>query len=75
MDRRDLLEGVASVMVVHDLTRYLFPQFFAFNTMQKILDRLIYPSMLRRYDHILTSSQSTRQDLMARFKVPGKRSP
>ena len=66
-------KGVASVMVVHDLTRYLFPQFFAFNTMQKILDRLIYPSMLRRYDHILTVSQSTRQDLMARFKVPGEK--
>jgi glycosyltransferase involved in cell wall biosynthesis len=66
-------EGVASVMVVHDLTRYLFPQFFAFNTMQKILDRLVYPSMLRRYDHILAVSRATRQDLMTRFKIPGEK--
>ena len=63
-------EGVASVMVVHDLTRYLFPHFFAFNAMQKILDRFVYPDMLRRYGHILTVSQSTRQDLMNLFKIP-----
>jgi len=63
-------KGVASVMVVHDLTRYFFPHFFAFNTVQKILDRLVYPAMLRRYGHLIAVSQSTRQDLMTLFKVP-----
>ncbi|MEW6184891.1 MAG: glycosyltransferase family 1 protein [Thermodesulfobacteriota bacterium] len=62
--------GTASVMVVHDLTRYLFPDFFAFNAMQKILDLLAYPAMLRRYDHIMTVSQATKQDLIARFRIP-----
>jgi glycosyltransferase involved in cell wall biosynthesis len=62
-------KGVASVMVVHDLTRYLFPRFFAFNAMQKILDRLAYPAMLRRYDHLLAVSEATRQDLMRLFKI------
>ncbi len=28
-------QGVASVMVIHDLTRYLFPDFFPFNPMQR----------------------------------------
>jgi glycosyltransferase involved in cell wall biosynthesis len=63
-------KGVASVMVVHDLTRFLFPEFFNFNVMQKVLDRFAYPAMLRRYDHLLTVSKTTRQDLMTLFKVP-----
>jgi glycosyltransferase involved in cell wall biosynthesis len=62
--------GVASVMVVHDLTKYLFPNFFPFNPVQKVLDLLAYPAMLRRYDHLLTVSKSTRQDLMTLFKIP-----
>jgi glycosyltransferase involved in cell wall biosynthesis len=62
-------KGVASVMVVHDLTRYLFPDFFAFNMMQKALDFLAYPAMLRRYDHLIAVSQATRQDLMRLFKI------
>ena len=62
--------GVASVMVVHDLVRRLYPHFFAFNPVQKLLDRLAYPAMLRRYDHILTVSESTRKDLMRLYKVP-----
>jgi len=61
--------GVASVMVVHDLTRYLFPHFFPFNPMQKVLDLLAYPAMLRRYDHILAVSEATRNDLITLFKV------
>jgi glycosyltransferase involved in cell wall biosynthesis len=66
-------KGVASVMVVHDLTRYLFPHFFAFNMMQKVLDLLAYPAMLRRYDHLLVVSQATRQDLMRLFKIEAKK--
>jgi glycosyltransferase involved in cell wall biosynthesis len=62
--------NVASVMVVPDLTRYLFPQFFSFNPVQKILDWLAYPAMLKRYDHIVTISQSTHKDLMTLFKIP-----
>lgn len=63
-------QGVNSVMVVHDLTRYLFPHFFPLNPMQKVLDLWAYPAMLRRYDHLITVSEATRKDLMARFKVP-----
>jgi glycosyltransferase involved in cell wall biosynthesis len=63
----------ASVMVVHDLTRYLFPQFFSFNPVQKILDRLAYPAMVKRYDHIVAVSDATRRDLMARFNLPGEK--
>jgi glycosyltransferase involved in cell wall biosynthesis len=62
-------KGVASVMVVHDLTKYLFPNFFPFNPVQKVLDLLVYPAMLRRYDHLITVSKTTRQDLMTLFKV------
>lgn len=62
--------GVASVMVVHDLTRYLFPHFFAFNAMQKVLDLLAYPAMLKRYDHLLAVSQATKEDLISRFHLP-----
>ncbi len=61
---------VASVMVVHDLTRYLFPRFFPFNPVQKVLDYLAYPAMLKRYDHILAVSECTCRDLTALFKVP-----
>lgn len=63
-------KGVASVMVVHDLTRYLFPHFFSFNPMQKVMDRLAYPAMVRRYDHLLAVSEATRKDLSSLFKVP-----
>jgi glycosyltransferase involved in cell wall biosynthesis len=66
-------EGVTSVMVVHDLTRFLFPDFFNFKVMHKVLDRFTYPAMLRRYDHLLTVSKTTRQDLMTLFKVPEKK--
>lgn len=62
-------KGVASVMVVHDLTKYLFPNFFPFNPVQKVLDLLVYPAMLRRYGHLITVSKTTRQDLMTLFKV------
>lgn len=66
-------QGVKSVMVVHDLTRYLFPKFFPYNPMQKVLDLLAYPAMVRRYDHLITVSETTRQDLMARFRVPAEK--
>ena len=66
-------QGVKSVMVVHDLTRYLFPHFFPFNPVQKILDLWAYPAMLRRYDRLITVSQATSQDLMNRFKIPEKK--
>ncbi len=66
-------QGVKSVMVVHDLTRYLFPHFFPFNPVQKILDFWAYPAMLRRYDRLITVSQATSQDLMNRFKIPEKK--
>jgi glycosyltransferase involved in cell wall biosynthesis len=62
-------KGVASVMVVHDLTRYLFPHFFPFNPVQKVLDRLAYPAMVGRYDHLLAVSEATRKDLTSLFKV------
>jgi glycosyltransferase involved in cell wall biosynthesis len=64
---------VASVMMVPDLTRYLFPHFFSFNPVQKMLDRFAYPAMLKRYDHIITISQSTQHDLMTLFKIPPKK--
>ena len=62
--------GVKGVMVVHDLVRYLFPQFFVFNLMQKMLDRWVYPRMLRNYDHLLAVSESTRNDLIRLFHIP-----
>jgi glycosyltransferase involved in cell wall biosynthesis len=66
-------QGVASVMVVHDLTHYLFPRFFSFNPVQKVLDRLAFPAMVGRYDHILAVSEATRNDLASLFKVPDER--
>ncbi len=63
-------KGVVSVMVVHDLTRYLFPHFFPFNPVQKVLDRLAYPAMVSRYDHLLAVSEATRKDLTTLFKAP-----
>lgn len=62
--------GVKAVMVVHDLVRYLFPKFFVFNLMQKALDRWAYPRMLRNYQHLITVSESTKQDLIRLFRVP-----
>ena len=62
--------GVKGVMVVHDLVRYLFPSFFVFNPVQKLLDRWAYPAMLRRYHHLITVSESTRDDLIRLFKIP-----
>jgi glycosyltransferase involved in cell wall biosynthesis len=63
-------QKVASVMMVPDLTRYLFPGFFSFNPVQKILDWFAYPAMLRRYNHILTISRTTQKDLMTLFNIP-----
>ena len=62
--------GVKGVMVVHDLVRYLFPRFFVFNPVQKLLDRWAYPAMLRNYHHLITVSESTRDDLIRLFQVP-----
>jgi glycosyltransferase involved in cell wall biosynthesis len=62
--------GVKGVMVVHDLVRYLFPDFFVFNLMQKMLDRWAYPRMLRNYQHLITVSESTKQDLIRLFHIP-----
>ncbi len=62
--------GAKGVMVVHDLVRYLFPRFFVFNLMQKALDRWAYPRMLRNYQHLITVSESTKQDLIRLFRVP-----
>jgi glycosyltransferase involved in cell wall biosynthesis len=63
--------GVKGVMVVHDLVRYLFPHFFVSNLMQKMLDRWAYPRMLRNYHHLITVSESTKQDLIRLFRIPG----
>ena len=65
--------GVKGVMVVHDLVRYLFPQFFVFNLMQKMLDRWAYPGMLRTYHHLVTVSESTKQDLIRLFRIPAEK--
>ena len=62
--------GVKGVMVVHDLVRYLFPHFFVFNPVQKLLDRWVYPAMLRNYHHLIAVSESTRDDLIRLFRVP-----
>jgi glycosyltransferase involved in cell wall biosynthesis len=64
---------VKGVMVVHDLVRYLFPRFFVFNLMQKALDRWAYPRMLRNYRHLITVSESTKQDLIRLFQIPAEK--
>lgn len=61
---------VASVMVVPDLIRYLFPHFFSLHPVQKLLDRFAYPAMLKRYDHLVTISRSTQKDLTTLFNIP-----
>ncbi|MBI5586572.1 MAG: glycosyltransferase family 4 protein, partial [Deltaproteobacteria bacterium] len=52
---------------------YLFPHFFVFNLMQKMLDRWAYPRMLRNYHHLITVSESTKQDLIRLFRIPGEK--
>ena len=60
-----------SVVTVHDLSHHVYPQFHPearVDYMQRML-----PSSLARADHVITVSESARQDLMAHMGVSGDR--
>jgi len=58
-----------SVLVVHDLAVYKFPQLFP----SKLINfdrRIVIPSSLRRAANIIAVSQSTKNDIAGLFKIP-----
>lgn len=60
-----------SVVTVHDLSHLVYPQFHPAARVDYMLRML--PRSLARADHVVTVSESARQDLMVRLGVPGER--
>lgn len=63
-----LPSSVKSVITVHDLVAFLFPE--NHNKKAVILEKLFLKKALKRSDHILCVSNNTKKDLMDIFKVP-----
>jgi len=68
----NLPKHIKRVTVLHDLTPILFPDYHTFSS--RILHRHLLPRVLRRADHVLTVSEHTRQDMVARFPFTEKKS-
>ena len=67
----NLPKHIRRVTVLHDLTPILLPDYHTFNG--RMIHRLL-PRVLRRTDHVLTVSEYTRRDMVARFPFTEKKS-
>ncbi|MDL1900166.1 glycosyltransferase family 4 protein [Anaerolineae bacterium CFX9] len=63
--------GRRHVISVHDLNFLLYPQFLTAESRRYYNDQIRFA--VRRADHILTISQSSKQDIMALLDVPGEK--
>jgi len=68
----NLPKNIRRVVVLHDLTPILFPDYHVLSS--RILHRYLLPPVLRRADHVITVSEHTRRDLVARFPFTEKKS-
>ena len=68
----NLPKQIHRVTVLHDLTPILFPDYHVLSS--RILHRHLLPHVLRRTDHIITVSEHTRRDIVARFPFVEKKS-
>lgn len=62
-----VLPGVKHIMLVHDLIPRIFPQYL--NNNRKRLYQQLTEEAIKKADYILTVSEKTRQDVVARLKV------
>lgn len=56
------VSGVRSVITVHDMAVFLYPETFTFK--KRVLQRSALPTLVRQADAILTPSEATRRDLL-----------
>lgn len=56
------IPGVRSVITVHDMAVFLYPETFTFK--KRVLQRSALPTLVRHADAILTPSEATRRDLL-----------
>ena len=68
----NLPKHIKRVTVLHDLTPFLSPDYHVFSS--RLFHRLLMPRVLRRADHVLTVSEHTRRDMIARFPFTEKKS-
>lgn len=61
----NLPKHIKRVTVIHDMTVFLYPQYHVF--LSQYLQRIFLPRILKKSDHIVTNSNSTRQDVVQRF--------
>ncbi len=66
------LLGCPAVVTVHDLIHLLYPQFLP-NRAARLYARAMIGRSLRAARRVIAVSRNTRDDLMARFRVPGSR--
>jgi glycosyltransferase involved in cell wall biosynthesis len=62
-----LLRTCPTVVTVHDLAVFVYPETFTFK--KRVLQRALLPTIMRRADAILTPSESTRRDILDRVEV------
>ncbi len=61
-----------SVVTIHDLGAYKFPEFFPkkFLNLQAFSKKILVPSSLKRVAKVIAVSKHTKKDIIAEFKVP-----
>ncbi len=60
--------GIPTIVTIYDLIPFFFPEYFSFKT--RLLYRLCSYWAVKKSQHIITISQSTQNDLLARYRLP-----
>ncbi len=66
-----LANHVKRVTAIHDLSTFIQPQHYTW--INRITERLLLPGVIKRADHIITVSQSTKRDIQDIFRVADNR--
>ncbi|MFZ5364777.1 MAG: glycosyltransferase family 4 protein [Patescibacteria group bacterium] len=62
-----------SVVTIHDVTPYHFPGHRMSSWLRRSGFRLVFKNSVRRAEHVLAVSDSTKRDIMKYFKVPSEK--
>ena len=59
---------IRRVTVIHDLSTFIYPEHYTW--INRMAEKLLLPGIIKRADHIITVSESTKRDVQRFFNVP-----
>ncbi|MEQ8712193.1 MAG: glycosyltransferase family 1 protein [Cyclobacteriaceae bacterium] len=66
-----LPKGVKRLTVIHDLSTFIHPKHYTW--INRMSERMLLPGIIRRADHLITVSESTKRDIQTLFDVASDR--